>query len=388
MQARTTVSQVGMLYAGRFLTGMAGGAFSVSGPVYTAEVAQKEIRGLLGSFYQVLLTFGVLFTFAAGSVLSPFWLSAVCAAVPVLFAVTFVFMPETPVYFLRNDQGENARRSLRWLRGPLVDLEPELQELQLAVDEERKNQASLRDAFKTLGARKGLLVSAGLLIFQQLSGVNSATFYTTVIFKDAGSKMAPTQATIIIGAVQVVTTIVSCLVVDRLGRRILLLTSDLVMSLCMFALGTFFYLQHVGHDTSALTWLPVTSLSVFFVAYSLGYGPVPWLMMGELFLPNIKGIASSISCLLNWTLAFLVTKFFANLVAAFGTYTTFWIFAVLSAFGVLFVYFVVPETKGKPVDLIFREMNGDLVASPDFPLKNRDTGLSVQGMRGASAVYM
>nr|CAD7616271.1 unnamed protein product [Timema genevievae] len=179
-------------------------------------------------------------------------------------------MPETPVYFLRNDQGENARQSLRWLRGPAVDLEPELQELQLAVDEERKNQASLRDAFKTLGARKGLLVSAGLLIFQQLSGVNSATFYTTVIFKDAGSKMAPTQATIIIGAVQVVTTIVSCLVVDRLGRRILLLTSDLVMSLCMFALGTFFYLQHVGHDTSALTWLPVTSLSVFFVAYSLG----------------------------------------------------------------------------------------------------------------------
>nr|CAD7265890.1 unnamed protein product [Timema shepardi] len=118
------------------------------------------------------------------------------------------------------------------------------------------------------------------------------------------------------------------------------------------------------------------------------YGPVPWLMMGELFLPNIKGIASSISCILNWTLAFLVTKFFANLVAAFGTYTTFWIFAVLSAFGVLFVYFVVPETKGKSVELIFREMNGDLIASPDFPLKERDTGLSVRGMRGASAVYM
>nr|CAD7579601.1 unnamed protein product [Timema californicum] len=263
-------TSVGMLYAGRFLTGMAGGAFSVSGPVYTAEIAQKEIRGLLGSFYQVLLTFGVLFTFAAGSVLSPFWLSTICAAVPVLFAATFVFMPETPVYFLRNDQGEKARHSLRWLRGPEVDLEPELQELQLAVDEERKNQASLRDAFRTLGAKKGLLVSAGLLVFQQLSGVNSATFYTTVIFKDAGSKMAPTQATIIIGTVQVVTTIVSCLVVDRLGRRILLLTSDLVMSLCMFALGAFFYLQHVGHDTSALTWLPVTSLSVFFVAYALG----------------------------------------------------------------------------------------------------------------------
>ncbi|XP_063232280.1 facilitated trehalose transporter Tret1-like [Bacillus rossius redtenbacheri] len=204
------------------------------------------------------------------------------------------------------------------------------------------------------------------ITLQQMSGVNTATFYTTIIFKEAGSSMSPSHATIIVGASQVVFTLVSGLVVDRLGRKVLLMASDAIMSLCMFALGTFFYLQYMEQDVSALGWLPIASISVFFMAYALGYGPLPWVVMAEVFLPSVKGLAGAASCVVNWLLAFVVTKFFADMVGAFGTHTTFWIFAVLSLFGVVFVWLVVPETKGKTSDEIFKELNGDLERPRDL----------------------
>ncbi|KAJ8879146.1 hypothetical protein PR048_019752 [Dryococelus australis] len=386
-------ASVEMLYTGRFLTGMASGAFAISGPIYTTEIAEKEIRGLLGSFYQNLLVIGVLFTYAVGSVLSPFWLSLVCGAVPILFGATFAFMPETPVFFLKvrhlqMNQPEKARSSLRWLRGPDYDIEQEMWEMQQTVEEEQKSKASLRELFSTVGTVKGLVVSVGLLSLQQMSGVNTATFYTTIIFKEAGSTLSPSHATIIVGACQVVFTLVSGLVVDRLGRKVLLIASDAVMSLCMFALGAFFFMRYTEQDVSTLGWLPVSSVGIFFAAYALGYGPLPWVVMAEVFLPSVKGLAGAASCVVNWLLAFVVTKFFADMVAAFGTHTTFWIFAVLSLLGIAFVYFVVPETKGKTTEEIFKELNGDTAQVKDLPLSGNTNEAFEYELRGRMGLHI
>jgi len=180
-----------------------------------------------------------------------------------------------------------------------------------------------------------------------------------VLFQSAGSSIDPETQTIIVGVIQVVITFISTLVVDRLGRRILLMLSDGIMAICTLLLGIFFYLKtETDEDTSNLGWLPLTSVCVFIVMFSLGYGPIPWMMVGELFAPQIKGFASSLSCILNWILAFLVTKFYSDLANAFGTHTTFWIFAVISAIGTVFVFFLVPETKGKTLDEIQRELGG------------------------------
>ena len=134
------------------------------------------------------------------------------------------------------------------------------------------------------------------------------------------------------------------------------------MAICTLLLGVYFYLMYDKQDTSSLGWLPLTSVCLFIIVFSLGYGPIPWMMVGELFAPHIKGFASSLSCVLNWILAFIVTKFYSDLVSAFSIQATFWIFAVLSAIGTVFVFFIVPETKGKTVDEIQRELGGSASA--------------------------
>jgi SP family facilitated glucose transporter-like MFS transporter 8 len=178
------------------------------------------------------------------------------------------------------------------------------------------------------------------------------------MFQDAGSELEATTQSIIVGVIQVVFTFISTLVIDRLGRRILLIISDIVMAICTLLIGVFFFLKADYQDVSNLGWLPLTSVCLFIVAFSLGYGPIPWMMVGELFAPNIKGIASSLACILNWILAFLVTRFYQDLATSFGIHTTFWIFAAISLIGTVFVFFVVPETKGKTLREIQKELGG------------------------------
>jgi SP family facilitated glucose transporter-like MFS transporter 8 len=106
-----------MYMVGRFITGMMGGAFSLTAPAYTSEISEKEIRGMLGSYFQLMVTVGILFVYGLGSVMTVFTLSVVCGIVPLVFGVFFIFMPETPLYYLQKGQKDSAQASLQWFRG-------------------------------------------------------------------------------------------------------------------------------------------------------------------------------------------------------------------------------------------------------------------------------
>ncbi|XP_043510902.1 facilitated trehalose transporter Tret1-like, partial [Frieseomelitta varia] len=151
---------------------------------------------------------------------------------------------------------------------------------------------------------------------------------------------------------------VSTLTVDRVGRRILLLASIICLGLTTFVLGIYFYLLDNDIDVNSITWLPPTSLCIFIIMFNMGFGPLPWMMMGELFAAEVKGVAASSACFLNWVLVFIVTKFFSDLSNAIGIGPTFWLFAVVCVIGIFFVYFLVPETKGKSLEDIQKELNG------------------------------
>jgi len=195
------------------------------------------------------------------------------------------------------------------------------------------------------------------MAFQQFSGINAVVFYTEEIFADAGGSVQGATAAAIVGAVQVVATLLSSLVVDRAGRRPLLLVSGTVMAACSTTLGAFFYMKAAHHDVSALGWLPVATVCLYFVVFSLGFGPVPWLMLGELFAPEVKGVAGSVASSASWWLTFLVTSQFGPVVAAIGEGPTFWAFAALTALGVVFVAVFVPETKGRTLEQIQQRLN-------------------------------
>ncbi|KAJ8894780.1 hypothetical protein PR048_000087 [Dryococelus australis] len=272
-------------------------------------------------------------------------------------------------------------------------------EIETAVETTRALELTWRESFATTAAKKALLVSLGLMIFQQLSGINAVVFYLADIFKhregisraelcgrcrrctaevvmfvstekesaglscvvaagglmEAGSELAPSTASIIIGVIQVIASFISTLVVDRAGRRIMLMASHSVMGICSIILGIYF---HIKEDVPNIGWLPLASLCVYIVLFSFGVGPIPWLMVGELFPAQIKGAASSIACLVNWLLSFIVTKFFSDLLTSIGPDYTFWMFGVILCVGTLFVFFIVPETKGKTLEEIQSDLGG------------------------------
>ncbi|XP_060534579.1 facilitated trehalose transporter Tret1-2 homolog isoform X2 [Cylas formicarius] len=351
-----------MLYAGRFLVGFAGGAFCVAAPIYTSEIAQKEIRGTLGGYFQLLLTVGILFAYVFGSICTPLVLSILCACIPLVFGVVFFFQPETPVYSLKKGDRASALASLRKLRGQRYDCESELKELQEQIDKDVAVKVPFSEAVRTKAARKAILICFGLMIFQQLSGVNAVIFYTGQIFKEAGGSIPPNYATIGIGIVQVVATFISTVVVDKFGRRILLMASAFCMALSGAALGVFFTLKdrHVVSEdvVNTIGFLPVVSLVVFITMFSLGFGPIPWMASAEIMPPEIKSTAVSAAATFNWLLAFLVTRFYNNLVDATGGDVTFYLFAAISLLGTFNVFFFVPETKGKSIQEVQDMLNG------------------------------
>ncbi|XP_073969045.1 facilitated trehalose transporter Tret1-like isoform X2 [Rhodnius prolixus] len=359
-----------MMMVGRVILGLASGAYSVACPMYTNEISEVEIRGTLGTYFQLQITIGILLSYVIGAVVDVYWLSVICAIIPILTSVLMAFMPETPYYLLMKNDVQKARQSLQKLRGKKYNIDGEIEQFQATIERVAAEKLSFRQAFTTVAAKRGLAVGLGIMFFQQLSGINAVIFYTSQIFQSAGSKLAPSVATIIVGAVSVVATYVSTLMVDRLGRKPLLFISDLVMALSSLVLGIFFWIQtHEPEKATSIGWLPIACLSVFIIVFSIGYGPIPWMLIAEIFSPAIKGPASSIACLFNWVCAFLVTLLFPIVKDAIGSATTFWIFTVISFIGTAFVYFFVPETKGKSLDEVVKIFGGSSSSSSDATIE-------------------
>lgn len=243
-------------------------------------------------------------------------------------------------------QEAEAIKSLKRFRGS--DFDPTEEIADLWKEEEQKKSQNVREALKQKSSKKAMLISFGLMFFQQLSGINAVIFYSSTIFADASFNLQPEIATIIVGVVQVIATFIATLTLDKLGRRLLLLVSDSLMALCTLVLGIYFGIKVASADAvESLGWLSLLSLCIFIVAFSLGFGPVPWLMIGELFSSDVKGVAGSLAGTLNWSLAFIVTISYPPLSSAIGVSACFLIFTGISVCGTAFSYFIVPETKGK-----------------------------------------
>ncbi|CAL7946279.1 unnamed protein product [Xylocopa violacea] len=353
-------TEVKFLYGARFLVGMGVGAGCVLGPTYISEIAEVSTKGTLGALFQLFLTVGIFLAFILGSVLSYTTFALVCALFIVLFLVTFYWMPESPVWLVGQGRKQEAVRALEKLRGPRYDPKQELNEIQKAAEESTGKKPSLREMAKDPATKKAMVACFGMMFFQQASGVNAVIFYTVMIFEASGSSMAPDLASIVVALVQLVMSGVAALIVDRAGRKPLLMISTSIMSASLIALGYYFKLKDGGDDVSALGWLPLTSLIVFMVAFSIGLGPVPWMLTGEMFPTETKAVASSVAVMLNWLMVFIVTKMFPTMNTELGTDMTFWVFAVIMAGATAFTHLLVPETKGKTYQEILQELQGDV----------------------------
>lgn len=352
-------NSIGMVLAGRALSGFCVGIASLSLPVYLGETVQPEVRGTLGLLPTAFGNIGILLCFVAGKYVNWSGLAFLGSVLPVPFLILMFLIPETPRWFVSRGREERARKALQWLRGKQADVEPELKGIVKShCDAERHgSQNAVFDLMKRSNL-KPLMISLGLMFFQQLSGINAVIFYTVSIFKDAGSTIDENLCTIIVGVVNFGAVFMATILIDRLGRKILLYISAVTMIITLMTLGTFFYYKNSGNDVSHIGWLPLVSFVLYVIGFSSGFGPIPWLMLGEILPGKIRGSAASVATAFNWTCTFIVTKTFADIIAAIGNHGAFWFFGVVCIVGLFFTIFYVPETQGKSLEEIERKMMG------------------------------
>ncbi|XP_029167631.1 facilitated trehalose transporter Tret1-like [Nylanderia fulva] len=348
-----------LINVARFIVGVGVGAACVLVPTYISEIAETSTRGTLGAMFQLFLTVGILLAFILGAVLSYTAFAVICALIEIAFFASFVWMPESPVWLVNKKLKPEATHAMVIFRGESYDPSEELAEMQREAEQAASKKSSIFDLVRTRAAKKALLASLGGMLFQQLSGINAVIFYTVTIFQASGSSMSPELASIVVAVVQVVMSGVAAVIVDRAGRKPLLIFSSSVMAVSLVALGLYFNIKANENDVSNLGWLPLTSLTLFMISFSIGMGPIPWMLMGELFPAETKAVASGIAVMLNWFLVFLVTKTFPMMNDELGADATFWIFAGIMVVGTVFIYFFIPETKGKSSQEIQEELQGN-----------------------------
>uniref|UniRef100_A0A8C5R5J6 Solute carrier family 2, facilitated glucose transporter member 8 n=1 Tax=Leptobrachium leishanense TaxID=445787 RepID=A0A8C5R5J6_9ANUR len=361
-----TAQNVWMLFGGRFLNGLASGVTSLVVPVYISETSHSRVRGTLGSCVQLMVVIGILGSYTAGMLLDWRWLAVLCCIPPILMLVLMCFMPETPQYLINQDRFSEAMSALKFLRGPEADHGWECRHIESCSDDQ-ENSLGIAD-FQNPSIYKPFLIGILLMFFQQFTGINAIMFYADTIFEEANFKNS-SLASVIVGVIQVVFTAIAALIMDKAGRKVLLVISGVTMGISAVLFGVYFKIAAVAINNSSeslllkatvlppspadhLEWLALASMALFIMGFALGWGPIPWLIMSEIFPLRARGIASGVCVVTNWGCAFLVTKEFHDLLDTLTTYGTFWFFAGFCVLNVLFTIIYVPETKGKTLEQI------------------------------------
>ncbi|KAM6544287.1 hypothetical protein CsatB_008734 [Cannabis sativa] len=342
------------LYMGRLLEGFGVGIISYVVPVYIAEISPQNLRGSLGSVNQLSVTAGIMLAYLLG-LFVPWRILAVLGALPCIILIPgLFFIPESPRWLAKMGKTDDFEVSLQVLRGFDADISAEVNDIKRSVASSSKRSTINFAELKQRRYYMPLTIGIGLLVLQQISGINGVLFYSSTIFEAAGVKSG-NAATFGLGAIQVLATLVTTWLVDKAGRRLLLIVSSAGMTLSLLVVAVAFYLKDaVSSDSglySAMSILSVVGVVAMVVAFSLGVGAIPWIIMSEILPVNIKSLAGSVATLANWFTAWVVTMT-ANLLLNWSSGGTFTIYMIVSAFTVIFVAKLVPETKGRTLEEI------------------------------------
>lgn len=355
--------------AWRLLGGLGVGLASVIAPAYIAECSPANLRGRLGSLQQLAIVTGIFIALlvsffiavSAGSAENT-WLLGIKAwrwmfltEVPpsVLYGLAALKIPESPRYLIAQGRESEAAAILRKIEGG--DAEAKVQEIRETTLMDHKPQ------FSDLLSRKGgflpiVWIGMGLATLQQFVGINVIFYYSSILWRSVGfSEEDSLIITVITGVINIVTTLIAIAFVDKLGRRPLLLAGSIVMTI---ALGTLAYvfgnapLDAAGNPnlsgSAGTTALIAANLFVF--CYGFSWGPVVWVMLGEMFNNKIRAIALSVAAAVQWIANFIVSTTFPPILTTYGLGTAYAIYTVAAAISIFFVVLFVKETKGKTLE--------------------------------------
>jgi sugar porter (SP) family MFS transporter len=351
---------VGVLVAARVLLGLAIGASSSCVPLYLAEIAPPESRGRLVSLNQMLITVGILVSYGVGAALAPAqawrWMLALAAVPSLVMLVGLIVMPESPRWLLLQRRDDDARRVLASVQGrrtddsSVADQVHELQELQA-----QEEGASYRDLISPR-LRPALRIGIGVTAINQLVGVNAIIYYAPTLLKNVGfSDTGATVVTVIIGAINALVTLIALAMIDRLGRRPLILGGVVIVDLALVFLGALYLLPS---QTGTVTILLIVGLCVYIAAFAASLGIGIWLINSEVYPTAVRGKGSSLGVFTHWGLDFVISLTVLTLVDAITPTGLFWVYGALGIAGLVFLWRFLPETKGRTLEEINAELRG------------------------------
>jgi sugar porter (SP) family MFS transporter len=345
-----------VLVTGRIVVGIAIGMASFSVPLYISEISPTKSRGALVSMNQLMITIGILVSYISDYLIAndanPFswrWMFYVGFFPALILFVGMFFLPETPRWLIGKGREEQGRKVLSKVEEPEL-VEESIQKIKADIARETES-ASFREIFKPW-LRNALIIAVGIMFVQQFTGINTIIYYSPKIFKIAGieSNTLAILPSILLGAVNVVFTVVSIMLLDKLGRRPLYFIGLIGMVVALFVLGLSFFFEEALGDL--LKIFTVASMFLYLMFFAVSLGPLGWLFISEVFPLKVRGVGMSMGSLSNWLFNGIVAFTFLKLMNAITPAGAFWLYAALGILGVIWGNKFLPDTKGITLEKI------------------------------------
>lgn len=331
------------LLIGRLMTGIAVGVSSVVSPLYLAEIAPPHNRGSFVAAYQLFVAGGILLAYGVNFAIeqhSNWRIVFYFGLIPSLLQfMCLFFIPETPSWLMRQKNNISALGSLEHLRKD-TEWVNHLEEMKKTADSQNKEQAKqlLEPHLKRL-----LFIGLFLSIFQQITGVNTVFYYAPKIFSQgSGTSHTALLVTLVIGIINFLSTILSVLFLDKLGRRLFLLAGTLAMIIGQILLIF----------TTSSPLIGILGALIYVFGFAIGLGPILWVLLSEIYPLRIRGKAMGLALFANWLFNYLISLTFLSLLEKLGLSGAFILYAFISVLCFIFIYFFIPETKGKSLEEI------------------------------------
>lgn len=318
--------------------------------IFVGESSSINNRGCFLNFIHIFIHSGAILVYTIGYFLSHLTLNIILASIPILYAIGFQFLVESPPFLIKNGKLKEAEHSLYRLRDCKKTFEDELIELRLKSLQNFPKK-SFKELFKIKSTRKATIIMCTQFFFFQMSGFNAIKFYAQSIFMNVGNgDIHPGVASIIYATVLASSACFASIFANKIDRRIMLCTFNFICAISLSFIGAYFNKQNWS------SFIPLLAVCVYSCSFSLGTASVTWTLLGELFTIEAKKIFAPLAQVINHGFTFLIVLTYPSLVDYIGSANIFYIFAGATFMDIVFTYFFIPETRGKNIDEIQNEL--------------------------------
>ncbi|XP_011872005.1 PREDICTED: facilitated trehalose transporter Tret1-like isoform X2 [Vollenhovia emeryi] len=352
-------NRVEWLYAARFLAGISLGKMYSCFSLYLGEIADPTIRGALVVLAVNGLSIGNLMMSIMGAYVRMEVSAVICFALCFVPIIIFSWLPESPHHFIKIKEEVKARTSILWYHRD-CDVESELQALKLFLEKNKSLPfASVMKQFRIPYIWKAQILVSMLFIYLQLCGLHNVLFYMETILRNAQvTVIEPSVIVIIVTATGIVGSLLSMFLIDKFGRRVLMIVSSLAVTISLICLGTHYQFLDAGYNFTSLQALPIFSVLLFQVSVYIGIVSIPNTVLSEIFPPHVKCAAACFASIVSAISSFISTSTYQPLVDLLTEKYLFYVYAMLLVTAVPYTYFYMPETKGKSLQQIQEKLDG------------------------------